>query len=91
MTLFRNQMDRKTLLAFGLIAVVLVLTPWYMSLMSPAEPLVENIPRSRPIDSPVNKKRAIQDPRLQTNVAAPKSVLSAEEKFVNWINYESFS
>ena len=86
MTLFRNQMDRKTLLAFGLIAVVLVLTPWYMSLMSPAEPLVENIPRSRPIDSPVNKKRAIQDPRLQTSVAAPKSVLSAEEKFVNITN-----
>ena len=79
-------MDRKTLLAFGLIAVVLVLTPWYMSLMSPAEPLVENIPRSRPIDSPVNKKRAINDPRLQTNVAAPKSVLSAEEKFVNITN-----
>ena len=86
MTLFRNQMDRKTLLAFGLIAVVLVLTPWYMSLMSPAEPLVENIPRSRPIDSPVNMKRAIEDPRLQTNVAAPKSVLSAEEKFVNITN-----
>ena len=86
MTLFRNQMDRKTLLAFGLIAVVLVLTPWYMSLMSPAEPLVENIPRSRPIDSPVKKKRVVQDPPLQTNVAAPKSVLSAEEKFVNITN-----
>ena len=28
-------MDRKTLLAFGLIAVVLIFTPWYMSLVSP--------------------------------------------------------
>ena len=33
-------MDRKTLLAFGLIAVVLILTPWYMSLVSP--PPLEN-------------------------------------------------
>ena len=28
-------MDKKTLLAFGLIAVVLIFTPWYMSLVSP--------------------------------------------------------
>lgn len=28
-------MDRRTLLAFGLIAVVLILTPWYMNLVSP--------------------------------------------------------
>ena len=34
-TQYKNQMDRKTLLAFGLIAVVLILTPWYMSLVSP--------------------------------------------------------
>ena len=28
-------MDRKTLLAFVLIAVVLILTPWYMDIVSP--------------------------------------------------------
>ena len=28
-------MDRKTLLAFALIAVVLILTPWYMNLVAP--------------------------------------------------------
>ncbi|MDD9887249.1 MAG: hypothetical protein OXU46_01330, partial [Candidatus Marinimicrobia bacterium] len=28
-------MDRKTLLAFALIAIVLILTPWYMNLVAP--------------------------------------------------------
>ena len=28
-------MDRKTLLAFALIAIVLILTPWYMNLFAP--------------------------------------------------------
>ncbi len=30
-------MDRKTLLAFALIAVVLILTPWYMNLVAPVQ------------------------------------------------------
>ena len=30
-------MDRKTLLAFALIAVILILTPWYMDLVSPVQ------------------------------------------------------
>ncbi len=33
-------MDRKTLLAFALIAVVLILTPWYMDLVSPVQKTV---------------------------------------------------
>jgi YidC/Oxa1 family membrane protein insertase len=33
-------MDRKTLIAFALIAVVLILTPWYMDLVSPIQKTV---------------------------------------------------
>ena len=37
-------MDRNTLFAFALIAVILVLTPWYMSLVAPS-------PNPTPLDS----------------------------------------
>jgi hypothetical protein len=42
MTQYKNQMDKKTLLAFSLVAVVLILTPWYMNLVSPGKALEDN-------------------------------------------------
>ena len=73
-------MDRKTLLAFGLIAVVLILTPWYMNLVSPVR---------TPI--PADSTRALTNPRERDVVlSAPETspqinrdASPAEEKFVS--------
>ena len=73
-------MDRKTLLAFVLIAIVLIFTPWYMDLVSPSRalsgpPLVSDkfvsdeilsIPKSDPL--PAEKKK-------QNNVATKSIVV----------------
>jgi len=73
-------MDRKTLLAFGLIAVVLILTPWYMDLVSPVQaPL------------PADSSRALTGPResdvvLSAPEASPQAnrdALPVNEKFVS--------
>ncbi|SVE36213.1 uncharacterized protein METZ01_LOCUS489067, partial [marine metagenome] len=61
-------MDRKTLLAFGLIAVVLILTPWYMDLVAPARaPLPADTSRSE--TSPLIPPAAFNSPESssQTN------------------------
>ncbi|MBN4080726.1 membrane protein insertase YidC [Caldithrix abyssi] len=78
-------MDRKTLIAFGLIAVVLILTPWYMNKVSPIpdsvsqHPVVET-PRDEPpktntvIDSPVN----INDNQKDDSSFTPKMDIVVE-------------
>ena len=65
-------MDRKTLLAFGLIAVVLILTPWYMDLVAPARaPLPADTSRSD--TSPLIPSTAFSAPESspQTNSEVP--------------------
>ena len=60
-------MDRKTLLAFALIAVILILTPWYMDLVSPVQKttavrdISSNKPQNKPGDSaPVETKAVVR-------------------------------
>jgi YidC/Oxa1 family membrane protein insertase len=60
-------MDRKTLLAFALIAVVLILTPWYMDLVSPVQKTTAvrevnpNKSQNKPDDSaPVETKAVVR-------------------------------
>ena len=65
-------MDRKTLLAFGLIAVVLILTPWYMDLVAPSRaPLPADTSRSD--TSPLIPSTAFSAPESspQTNSEVP--------------------
>ena len=69
-------MDRKTLLAFALIAVVLILTPWYMDLVSPVQKTtaVREVnpkkPQNKSVDSaPIKTKAVVRSspaPSLET-------------------------
>ena len=70
-------MDRKTLLAFGLIAVVLILTPWYMSLVSPP-PLENKYVGALPSRSNLNEN----DANLERE-GAPSSLSSFSEEPVS--------
>ena len=60
-------MDRKTLLAFVLIAIVLIFTPWYMDLVAPTRALS---------DLPVDSDKFVSDEIL----TSPKSDPSPVEK-----------
>ena len=78
-----KQMDKKTLLAFSLIAVVLILTPWYMGLVSPT-PLESKKVQQRPAkvtahDASPSQKEATASPILK----ASKSSINDKEEFVN--------
>ncbi len=78
-----KQMDKKTLLAFSLIAVVLILTPWYMGLVSPT-PLESKKVQQRPArvaahDASRSQKEAIASPLLK----ASKLSINDKEEFVN--------
>ena len=64
-------MDRKTLLAFVLIAIVLIFTPWYMDLVSPSRALS---------DLPVDSDKLVPDEILSSPKANP---LPAEKKQQN--------
>jgi YidC/Oxa1 family membrane protein insertase len=73
-------MDRKTLLAFGLIAVVLILTPWYMSLVTPPVETLE------PETPPSEQREVTTEPLRPTKsfVAKNKNKQPTEnESFVN--------
>ena len=64
-------MDRKTLLAFVLIAIVLIFTPWYMDLVAPSRALS---------DLPVDSEKFVSDEIL----SSPKpDLLPAEKKQQN--------
>jgi len=64
-------MDRKTLLAFALIAIVLIFTPWYMDLVVPSRALS---------DLPVDSDKLVPDEIL----SSPKAnLLPAENKQQN--------
>ena len=75
-------MDRKTLLAFGLIAVVLILTPWYTSLVSPP-PLENSDIETLPNISNLNEN----DPRREREEPT-SSLRSFSEELVS--NQENF-
>ena len=64
-------MDRKTLLAFVLIAIVLIFTPWYMDLVSPSRALS---------DLPVDSDKFVSDEILSSPKSDP---LPAEKKQQN--------
>jgi len=68
-------MDRKTLLAFALIAVVLILTPWYMDLVSPVQKTVavRDIKSDKSQDKPSNSAPA------EIKAVAPSSPASSVE------------
>jgi len=70
-------MDRNTLFAFALIAVILILTPWYMSVVSPV---------SEPTASDSLSTLATGD--LQTN---KKTSRSAATPFMDTVNSEPLS
>ena len=77
-------MDRKTLLAFGLIAVILILTPWYMSLVSP-EPLEDKNAQPRPanVNANDNKSRPQKEGGSVPIVRSLKAPFTAQEQFVD--------
>ncbi|SVA60854.1 uncharacterized protein METZ01_LOCUS113708, partial [marine metagenome] len=66
-------MDRKTLFAFVLIAVVLILTPWYMDVVSPRPPetvgLAATPPTSLKRDITPNPSATPNRPPLATEIA----------------------
>ena len=64
-------MDRKTLLAFVLIAIVLIFTPWYMDLVAPSRALS---------DLPVDSAKFVSDEILSSLKSDP---LPAEKKQQN--------
>ena len=64
-------MDRKTLLAFVLIAIVLIFTPWYMDLVAPSRALA---------DLPVDSDKFVSDEILSSPKSDP---LPAEKKQQN--------
>ena len=64
-------MDRKTLLAFVLIAIVLIFTPWYMDLVAPSRVLS---------DLPVDSDKFVSDETLSSPKSDP---LPAEKKQQN--------
>ena len=64
-------MDRKTLLAFVLIAIVLIFTPWYMDLVAPSRALT---------DLPVDSDKFVSDEILSSPKSNP---LPAEKKQQN--------
>ncbi len=64
-------MDRKTLLAFALIAIVLIFTPWYMDLVAPSRALS---------DVPVDSAKFVSDEILSSLKSDP---LPAEKKEQN--------
>ena len=64
-------MDRKTLLAFVLIAIVLIFTPWYMDLVAPSRALS---------DLPVDSDKFVSDEILSSPKSDP---LPAEKKQQN--------
>ena len=64
-------MDRKTLLAFVLIAVVLIFTPWYMDLVAPTRALT---------DLPVDSDKFVSDEVLSSSKPDP---LPADKKQQN--------
>ena len=60
-------MDRKTVLAFVLIAVVLILTPWYMDLVAPQRVAINDLEtRGNPPTSDVVQP-AVSEPSLPLN------------------------
>ena len=60
-------MDRKTVLAFVLIAVVLILTPWYMDLVAPQRVAINDFeaPENPPASDEVQP--AVSEPSLPSN------------------------
>jgi len=68
-------MDRKTLLAFALIAVVLILTPWYMDLVSPVQKTVA----VREINSNKSQNKPLSSAPVETKTVVRSSSLSSVE------------
>ena len=82
MTQYKNQMDKKTLLAFSLVAVVLILTPWYMNLVSPSKALEGNNLERLVVEPLVEDQR----PALVASVASKTKDTTAvysEEQFID--------
>jgi YidC/Oxa1 family membrane protein insertase len=69
-------MDRKTLLAFGLIAVILILTPWYMDLVSP----VQKPAAVREVSSNKSETKSSASAPLETKNILMSSPVSSVER-----------
>ena len=68
-------MDRNTLFAFGLIAVVLILTPWYMKIFAPDPTVVSRDSLSAPIaDDLQNNKNTTRPFGLVPGVISPNNL-----------------
>ena len=69
----KKLMDRKTLLAFALIAIVLILTPWYMSLVAP-------IPEQGPPTSTELTQEAVAQQSTTTALGATNTTIRSVEE-----------
>ncbi len=79
-------MDRNTLFAFALIAVILVLTPWYMSLVAPppeptpldslSTPPPGELQKNKEASEPTNQLLGLVDPSFASSV--PIKIISIE-------------
>jgi YidC/Oxa1 family membrane protein insertase len=75
-------MDRKTLLAFALIAVVLILTPWYMDFVSPVQKTVavrdinSDKSQNKPSNSAPAEMKAVVRPSPASSVETQSFVVS---------------
>ena len=69
-------MDRKTLLAFALIAVILILTPWYMDLVSP----VQKPAAVREVSSNKSETKSSASAPLETKNILMSSPVSSVER-----------
>lgn len=78
-------MDKKTLIAFFLIAIIMILYPWYMDIVAPVQPIL-------PSDSTVvTRKLPIKEvtriaPTIKTVVVAEKPKPIIEEKTITIFN-----
>ena len=68
-------MDRKTLIAFALIAVILILTPWYMDLVSP----VQKTSAVHEVNSNKPQKKSSANAPLKTKKVLMSSPVSSVE------------
>ena len=98
-------MDRSTLFAFALIAVVLVLTPWYMSLVAPppepvpldslSAPPPGELQKNKEASEPTNQLLGLVDPSRTPAVpikitSIENSLYSAEISNVSGGSFSSF-
>jgi YidC/Oxa1 family membrane protein insertase len=75
-------MDKKTLFAFSLIAVVLILTPWYMSFVSPPSALDQKTSEAPPFERVESGSPVLQKKTVGQTIKASRPLDLSDEKIV---------